>query len=317
MNVIKQKSIGTADSVGSGVRSPDYVVDLRHLFRALWWAKYIVLAAAILGFGYGGWKLHQHVPTFEAYLIVAPASSPTDQLTPSAGGLAQRLGISVAAQKETTNFDRMKILFRSYSLAERLQEKYGMMQLLFAGSWDEEAQDWRKPEGRRFNLRERFRKFFNLPTWQAPSLESLASYIGGSITVDKVEETSIRRISFRHPDRDIAVYVLENVYRETDDLVRRQDSLENKQRQIYLTDQLSRVSLTENRLVLIEMLERVERTSMLLDSELPYAGRILEEPRASSRPVAPSVLRIVILPGVGFTLFVAVICLCVYFVRTE
>jgi hypothetical protein len=297
--IARREIAPTGGELGTAQRTPDYIVDVRFLLVATWEGKWIILAAALIGLFYGAWKLHTYVPLYDAYMIVAPGGSheSAPQYGSGAQGAARYFGISVPQTAKTSTFDRLELLIGSITLAERLQQTHGLMQRVFSGSWDEGTGKWIQPTDVRFVRGEEIKRFFNRPTWQEPSLESLAAYLVGALYVSSDQGKGAKRIAVRHQDREYALFLLKTVYEEADTLLREQDRAELLRQKAYVSNQLNEVTLSEGRVVLIQLLSNIENKLMLLGGGLSYAAHVLEPPRASLQLLPPATGRIVGTPA--------------------
>lgn len=298
-----------------GARANDDVIDLRHLFAALWRGKWLILGLALLGALSGFQDVRGFSPRYVATMVVNPgptsAGGPFPVQLGRVSSIASAVGVTIAGAPRGTAFDRLVLIMSSVTLAKRLQEKYGFLQKIYMGSWDPEAKRWIPPSGRRFEWRQKIRKFFNLSTWSEPNIESLARYLGGAIRIEDVENTGFKGLSVTHRDPDFALELLRTAYTEADNLMREQDRAETAQRKVYLESEFQQASLTEMRQALLTLLTNEERTAMLLNLSLPYAARMVEPPFVSGKQTEPNVLRLVGLPAflgvVGGTLLVILI----------
>lgn len=304
-------------STDIGARVSDDVVDLRYLFAALWRGKWAILALALLGGFYGLWDMRSFVPQYVASMVVAPSTSGgvSPQVSGSQFGqfmgLARGFGVNIGPMGEVTTFDRLKLVISSVTLAEILQNKYGYLQKVFAGSWDPAKKKWIRPSGKRFEWEQRVRRFLHLRTWSEPTIESLVAYVGGTVRIEGVKEAPFQRISVTHTNPDFALELLTTVYVEADELLRQQDRKETAARKAYLEEQLQRVSMMEMKAALVGLLTNEEQTAMLLQGDLPYAARVMEPAFVSSKQTEPNPVALVSLPTflglVGGTLLVILI----------
>ncbi len=150
-----------------------------------------------------------------------------------------------------------------------------------------------------------------LNKWSAPDIESLASYIGGKVVIEEVEGTSFMDVTYEHTDPKFALRLLNLVYSEADELLREQDRVDSRKRRAYIEQQLQRASILDTRQALIGLLGNEERSAMLLESDLPYAARIIDPPFVSSRPTEPVLMFIFGVPiflaaALGFLLITLV-----------
>ena len=290
------------------------LIDLRVLLGSVWRGKWLLLLLAFLGALYGLRDMRNFVPQFEAAIIVAPSQGggigQSGGQTSRLKGVARSFGLDVGGQQATT-FDRLELVISSLTLARLLQRKYGYLQKVYKGSWAPEEGKWIRPTGRRFEREQRLRGLFHLSTWSEPTVESLARYLRSSIKIKKLELEPFRHISFAHTDSDFAYELLTTVYAEADELLRQQDRATTAERRAYLQEQLRSATMLETRDVLIGLLTNEEHTAMMLQSTLPYAGRIIEPAFVSDTPTSPSVTASVGIPvaialGVGVVLILLV-----------
>ena len=271
----------------------DDVVDLRYLFRSWWRGSWFIVLCAVAGLAVGLWEMKKFVPQYTAAMVVVPSSG--GGASPSPGGslrgfagVASAFGIGVPQGGSTTSFDRLKVLLGSVTLAQRLQQRHQLMQTVYRGSWDTETESWTKPSGERFERMERLRTFFNLGTWRSPSISSLARYLGSSLVIEEIDGTGFRKVVVRHTDPDFARFLLETVYFEADELLREQDQQSTQIRKAYIENKVEKSTIVEIRTGLVGLLMQQENKAMLLESDLPYAARIIEGVSVADRPTAPN-----------------------------
>ncbi|MFQ6018974.1 MAG: Wzz/FepE/Etk N-terminal domain-containing protein [Kiloniellaceae bacterium] len=287
-----------------GARVGDDVVDLRFLFAALWRGIWVILALALLGGLYGLWNLRNFVPQYVASMVVDPSQSGAIPLRASPNrlgglaGVAKDFGLNLGQVQTVTPFDRLRLVISSITLAESLQNKYGYLQKVYAGSWDPVEKQWIRPSGKRYESTQRIRRLFHLRAWSAPTIESLSGYLGGMIRFERLEDLPFQRVSVTHTDPDFALELLRTVYAEADELLRWQDRKATAQRKAYIEKQLETAALVELRSVLVGLLANEERTAMLLAGDRPYAARIMEPPFVSNTPTEPNRVKIVGLPAI-------------------
>lgn len=275
------------------------IIDIRFLLRVwLRWSWVLVILAA-LGAAKGVMDVRAITPVYVAKMVVLPETS--GGLSGGGGGqvgnVLGSLGLQFGANAPTT-FDRMKVMMRSLTLAQVLQEKYGLMQEFFAGSWDSTTKTWKRPTGEDFERDQRMRRFFGQPLWSEPTLETLARTIGGSVSFEKEKDTAFWEVTVSGPDRAAALRLLKIAYFEADELLRRQDRIESQQRRRYLDAQLATASSMDIRQALIGLMSSEQRRAMMLESDLPYAARVIEPPFVSEFPKPKNVTSLIALPAI-------------------
>lgn len=290
---VKKPAATTAEqedtTMGGPATAPsENLIDIRTVSLMLWRGKWFVLCFVLIGTLYGARQMHNFPTVYEAEMTIFPMKSESGASSAGTGkAIAQALGVNVGTSSGFTTIDRLRILFGSHRFAQHLQQKLGMMQRLFAGSWDMENKRWRVPNGWRFEIDQKIKRFFNLSTWRQLDTHTLAQHLNGAIVMTPIRDTGIRRISYRNSNPDLALYILRTVYNEADDMLRADDQIIAVQRKEYIQGRLAIEPLEENQKVLLGMLAGVEQSLMFLDNDLPYAARVLEPPKVSSSPVYP------------------------------
>jgi hypothetical protein len=272
----------------------------------------------VLGAVYGLWNLRKFDPSYQAFMVVSPLRG--TETAPSGASPAVGVGLTLGlafSQREANNFDRLTQLIGSLQLAERLQSKYGLMQTIFADGYDSQSKTWQRPNDANFERKEYLRALLQQTLWRPPDIEMLADYLKAAVTVLKMEPLPFMKLSYSHADPRMARFILEIVYTEADALLREQDRFENSRRKQYLQDQLTKVTVQDIRAVLLRLLTNIEQSAMLLESDLPYAARIVEPPRALAQPEAANLFRIVAIPTLAAPILLIVVFLLVDLLRRE
>jgi hypothetical protein len=293
----------TNDGDGSPSTLPankESLFDLRLFFRELWRWKWLMLVLVILGAVKGISDARDFSPSYEAQMIVSPKEEGGFAVPAGRGaGLlnaAQSFGLIGAGGRQATPFDHFKQTLGSRALANALQAKHGLMQKIFAGSWDEASKTWIKPNVDENSIRWKIKRFFHYNFPRLPDIGNLANYIGGSVSVSNMENLPFFKISVVNSDPEFALYLLDVVYREADEFLGERDrrkQLKNKQ---YVEAQLEKVQLAEVRAALLSMLMQQEQRAMLINSEPPYTLKILESPWVTTQPKEPRLVRLIGVP---------------------
>ena len=289
--VVARASLETSEAedtvVGQAPELRDHgPIDLRVLF--IFWLKWswtaipFVVVAIYLGYQ----ELKAFQPQFLATMVVAPNSGGAEPAGLSSA-VGNALGVSIGGGSSASLFDRLEVMVGSVVLASRLQEEQNLLYEVYAGSWDDENKAWIVPQGEEFEKQQRRLRFLRKNTWIAPNLESLARFVGGTVRFETVKGT-FKRISVRHVDPDFALRILSLAYFTADELLREQDRAESRNRRRYLDAQLASTVNLDSRNALVSLLTSEQRRSMLLESELPYAARIIEPAFVSQLPTEPN-----------------------------
>ena len=178
----------------------------------------------------------------------------------------------------------------------------------------QENQKWKRPTGSKFERQEAINKFLNQHTWIEPNIALLAKYLSGAVILKKPAFVPFYQIVVEHTDPDYALFLLKAVYKEADQILRDQDRKNVKVRQDYLEERFATAQLVEVRRMFLGMLGEEVRRGMLLESDLPYAGRIIEEASVSARPIPPNVnIEVGARAIVGMSLGILLVCIYFFF----
>jgi len=296
--------------------SANEIIDLTYLFRILLIWSWIPMLTALAGIYNGYQDLKGFTPQYTASMTVLPTGA-TGANTNSGGAvqsIAAELGLLPGTQATSVSpFNRLEFFLGSVALAERLQEKYGVMQILFAGSWDSENQQWTRPNGEDFERQEQIKAFLRQNLWSPPNLQSAANYIISSINIAAFDQGPFRKLTVTHEDPEFALWLLTTAYFEADELIRERDKLELEERMSYVELQLSSVDKIHIRDGLRQQLATELGREVALEVDLPYAAIIVEEPYIMNGLTEPNLPLIFGIPAVvggiiGF-LFISFIAL--------
>lgn len=141
---------------------------------------------------------------------------------------------------------------------------------------------------KRGGLRRMLRSLAGYETPSEWDASDLAAYLNKRVTVEAVGYSPMRLVRFRHKDRDFAVNLLDALYASADASLRTQARIRTEAEIAYLQDALQRVTLSDQRNALADMLESQEQTRMMIGVDLPFAADRIETAHASVAPDYPS-----------------------------
>ncbi len=299
----------------------DKLLDLRVLVKELWRWKWILVIAAIIGAIIGVRNVSSFVPTYVAKMIVQPVDSSGGDVPTRMGGggilgVARSIGFATGGASNAS-FDLFRVMIGSTLLAVKIQNKHGLMQRVYESSWDNEKKDWIKPKVDENTYKQQLRRFLHLNSWHPPSIESLAGYLSGMVKIEQVGETVFYKISVEHSDRDFALYLLDIVYREADDLIGRLRRQEQEERKEYLERQIEKARLVEVRDALLSLLMQQEQRAIIADAKPPYTIKVIEPLHAPAAAKEPALRRAILVPVVVMVALVIVVVTIVVSFRTE
>lgn len=108
--------------------------------------------------------------------------------------------------------------------------------------------------------------------------QKLSEYFEKRMRLDPVKGVSspLRRLSYAHPDKDVALSVVKRIHHLSDEIIRERILEETFQRIAYLNEALGRTNNPEHKHVLAKLLMEQERKKMMASLDQPYAASIVE-----------------------------------------
>lgn len=153
------------------------------------------------------------------------------------------------------------------AIAERLLSQRGMMIQIKSVLW--------KMAGQKTNTQK--------------DASTLAAALESQLHIDAIGLSAMRRITFRHADREFAIDLLNALYRAADKYLRNQAQERTVTETAYLRAALDRVTLADQRKALLDLLVEQEQTQLLLAVDLPFAADQVQRASAPHRPDWPPV----------------------------
>lgn len=274
--------------------TPEFLQKLIHLH----WRRLMVAGAIGLLCGY--LIVLMIKPEYTASMIVGPISlrGATAVGTPlpnqTTAGFQQ-----VGSGGELSDYTRYLQLITTPSIMPALQEKVpNLLQTLFPHEWDEAKQQWHPPRGLRASVQAMIDWMLRRPAWHAPDADRLSSYLSRQVKISLVTlpgtPTPMRKITFRHADRGLAIGILYGLHQATESVIR--DEADRRSHAVieYIQQEMGRVGLQEHRTALAELLAEQERVRMMINLNLPYAADIVISPTAPLMPDWPQPWPIII-----------------------
>jgi len=242
-------------------------------------------------------------PKYTVTMTVVPP--PADQSQNSSGAGSALTGIlSLAGGGSLTQgnnyYQRYQKLLVSPAVAERMQQEYGMLQIVFEPLWDKQNKRWKQPFSLRVLLLGWLFNMAHVPAWTPPDIVTLASFLEGNIVVVPSTLNDIVTISMTSPDPAFAKKVLLAAHTEANALERDIVARHASQQVRYLQDKLASVTVADYRATLLQILSAQEKTLMLTQTNAPFAADIISPPSVSDQPTSPRpVLYLVLAAAIG------------------
>jgi hypothetical protein len=266
-------------------------IDLTYLFWT--WIKWIwVPILAGLGgayFAYG--NLQNFEPKAIATMIVQPAGSGSASggLPSGLGAAAAQLGIQIGGgQTSISPFDRFQLVLGSLELANVMQEKYQLLQRIYTSSWDATNGSWVRPSGEAFERSQRMRALMRQNLWSPPNLETLASYLKGSIKIQGASAAGFEELSVTHDNAEYALWLLTTVFAEADALLRAKERQQSIERRAFIERQLESRTNLQMQEVLRTLLSQELSREVTFASEANYAASVVEPPHVLNARTEPN-----------------------------
>jgi hypothetical protein len=252
-----------------------------------WW---LVCLCALGGLAYGIDSLHSEAYRYPVQMEVTPAQRGTTSNV--GGGLAALVNIALPSGDNGSDFQLYLDLLTSRNIADELAKDPKLMRTLFGGDWDEATQSWREhPDTRRIPVAMKaFWEFLGYPSvaWHAPDGETMLAFLVSNIKVEQDPRKSyMAKIVMNYGDKDFAIQFLTKLHKTADQMLRERAIKRTTDYIEYLSSTLSKVTVAEHRLAIVQALSEQEKAAMVAKSNSPFAAEILEEPWANSYPSFP------------------------------
>jgi uncharacterized protein involved in exopolysaccharide biosynthesis len=118
---------------------------------------------------------------------------------------------------------------------------------------------------------------------------SLSALLTSEVHVDTIGRSAMRKITFRHPNREFAVGLLNALYRASDAQLKEQAQTRTTAEIAYLRVALDHVTLADQRKAFVDLLAEQEQTQLLIAIDLPFAADRIQAATAPLNPDWPPV----------------------------
>lgn len=185
-----------------------------------WW---IVLLGILLSGGAAIGVLRLMPAEFTATMVVGPTTRTAPGMVarlPHAAAIASGSAVERSESEVLSDFARFLQLLTSVPVAGRVAETTGLLPAIFSESWSAEERRWAPPDGLWASFERESLTLIGRTPWEPPDETALARHLRHEIVVAPIGATPMRRISFRHPDREVGLALLASMHRVTDELLR-------------------------------------------------------------------------------------------------
>lgn len=254
------------------------------LLRILVRGKWFIVTTTVIGCLLAGFVIATTTRVNMARMLI---QSVGQQGAAGAAGAITQLTAMLGGDKgsEDREFSQFQWTLRSVAMAERLQRKYGLMQVLFGYMWDPVGKRWIEPKGWRYEISAKIREWRGLPRWVEPSVYDLADLINAQVQIKLVSYSRvIYEMTFENPDLEFGLRFIELLQRETENALREERKFRVTEQARYLRTRIETTVTTEYRQALTQLLGDQDKMLMLLDSNLPVATSVLDPPHPMAKP---------------------------------
>lgn len=259
-------------------------------------------------------------------VIGPPRQSPTDYFMSSnsnsisSGSIARK--ILGGSSNNSDDFNEYLQLLTSTKLANVLIQKDHILQILYYEKWDENKHSWKK--GNR-NYIAIIKEKIGVPTKETPDVDDVVSFLERSLSVEPsttnkkskasslISGSSYQTVTLKYKNHDTAVYLLNLILAEADNIIRGDlhDNVCSRLR--YLNKLTADEVLTDKREALISVISGQEQLKMMLEVDPRFAISLIIPPYASLMPVSHGLSYYVALSiGLSFLIWVCLVSFILY-----
>ena len=270
------------EQTSNEINLSDVVAVLRQHRRALVLAPLVLVVCAIV-------YLHLTDPKYSVTLKVTPTASVTSTLPAGFSGLAGLTGISIPSSSETVDFELYLEGLQSRETSAAVTENVELLQKLFSDEWSEEDSEWAEPTGLLRSVSTIIKAIFGVPNpdWRPPNAAKVNEFLDEELRIIRGRTGPVVTIMMEHNRPEVAQTLLIVLHEAVDSALRQKELDRTSAYVAYLQDQLARISVTEYRQSLQDILAEQEKRRMVASSNLPFAAEPFGQPTISLRPTSP------------------------------
>ncbi len=264
-------------------------------------ARYYKLLLVLLGvfFLLVSANMHMATPLYSAVAaLTPPKDSLSDSGTAAAGGITsitRRLGIGAQASGNFDLFDQYTRVLQSYRLAGALAKRPDFLALAFSTSWDPQTKKLKKPTGVTPAIIYGVKNVLGLPIVAASVEDMIYQLLETRLSISTPQggNTNISEVSLRFDNPVAAQKLLDIILDEADSLMRTDKRRDIAARITYLQDQITKITLDDQRSAMISLLTIQQNTMMMIAADHHYASNVVEPPHAPGKPTWPNFVAVV------------------------
>jgi hypothetical protein len=267
-------------------------ISIPGLVLTLWRGLRLVVAVIVLAVLATALVLKQQAPLYTASMTVAPADADLRAASQLVSHLEEYASLATLARtpakfEQVSELERYVQMFRSITLATRLQAEHHLLQTVFADDWDPDRQSWRPPSGVVAAVKGAVLEFFSYPAWTPPNEARLAEWLAQEVGVHRLRNSpSLLRIQLGHWSPDFARSVIEVVHQGADQILREEAFARIDAQIAQAESELNSDPTPTRRAALEEVLVGQYQAQALLRAEQPYAAQVVVPAMASAAPTS-------------------------------
>jgi capsular polysaccharide biosynthesis protein len=281
--------------------NPSNALDMRALALTLLKGWQIILGCLLVALLIAIVQLHFVTYVYSVDMRVTPVQANGNDNSPARMGslnnLASLAGVSLPSGTNTSQFRLYVESMHSRDLANDIAQRKDIMKRLFAGEWDEATQSWRQPS-QGLSLSSIIRPIFGLRTseWRPPDGARVEQFLDANIViVEDIKKPYLVGIRYVTSNPEFGVKLLSALDHAADDRLRRKAIVRAEQYAAYLLNQLSTVTVAEQRMAITQALSQQEMFATTANSAAPFSADIFDAPAASPDPISPQPRQIVLM----------------------
>jgi uncharacterized protein involved in exopolysaccharide biosynthesis len=234
---------------------------------------------------------HLSRPVYMVDLTVTPTSSSSSGAMRSLGSLSNLIGIANPLSQASDSFDYYIDGLTSRVAAERLVRDQNLMHKIFFTEWSEETRSWHPASSIPGIVLHNVAAVAGVPVrpWAPPDAARLQTFIKKNIVIDSDKKTRVTTISMASPNPQLAALLLLDLHKAVDGYLRERTLQRATQYIQYVNDELTRVTVAEYRLALVETASEQEKLRMAASSSLPFVAEPFGGPVIEPKPISPNV----------------------------
>lgn len=289
------------------VEGKEETINIKLFMSVLWRARFIFTLTGTTCLLLALLLLQISPYWYTSTMVVAPATTDQSSLASLAlGAIAGQFGSNIALQQPV--FNEYQALLTSDPLAQELVKDPKVLPKIFYGAWDSDAKTWRSRDNVIGWLKDFARFMVGLPPWTPPNAEALAKYLNDNLGIDADTNTGFVTMTFQSKDPVFADYFLNELHRTANRLLLQDGRKRSQERMSYLLKTLPKVTVAEQRDVLINLLSQVQQQDMVTNADPQFASIIVAPAIVSSVPTWPNPVMIIVLAFIA-TVFITLVAL--------